>query len=415
MPSFLSGLPPRLVYLAVSAVAALAFQLVVTVNLVYQVTVVGLSPLELVLVGTVLEAAAFAAELPTGVFADAAGRRVAVIAGYALVGAGFVLEASVPSFAAVVVAQVVWGTGWALTDGALEAWVADEVGEEQAAATFLRGAQVGQVAGLVGIGASVALGLVDVRVAMIAGGLVFIALAVALLSAMVETRPPARRGTGGTLPAVGAAARGMARLVRGSGALVAVLAAAAIAGGASEGYDRLWTPHVIDDVGVPALGGLPLVVWFGIVEAGSVLLSAGALELARRRLDLAAPPALARALVWVYGVLVLAVVTFALTTSFPLALAALWLGGALRATASPLTTAWLNSQLEPGVRATGLSLCGQADALGQLVCGPLLGVLAQTVSVPAAIAVSGLALVPVLLLYRLAAGPRAGTAPVPAA
>src|SRR5690349_14742901 len=145
MHPFLAGRPPRPVYLAVSATASLAFQLVTTVNLVYQVTVVGLSPLELVLVGTVLEATAFVAQLPTGVLADAIGRKVAVVAGYALVGAGFVLEASIPSFAAVVAAQVVWGTGWSLTDGALEAWVADEVGEAQAGAVFVRGAQVAQV------------------------------------------------------------------------------------------------------------------------------------------------------------------------------------------------------------------------------------------------------------------------------
>src|SRR5262245_21832886 len=107
MSTFFSGRPPRLEYLAVSATASLAFQLVVTVNLVYQVTVVGLSPLELVLVGTVLEATAFVAQLPTGVLADVAGRRLAVISGYALVGAGFVLEGSIPSFAAVVAAQVV--------------------------------------------------------------------------------------------------------------------------------------------------------------------------------------------------------------------------------------------------------------------------------------------------------------------
>ena len=52
-----------------SAIEGLAFATVVTTNLVYQVESVGLNPLQLILVGTALEATVFAFEIPTGVVA----------------------------------------------------------------------------------------------------------------------------------------------------------------------------------------------------------------------------------------------------------------------------------------------------------------------------------------------------------
>jgi DHA3 family tetracycline resistance protein-like MFS transporter len=67
-----------------------------------------------VLVGTVLEIAVLTFEVPTGVLADTYSRRVSVITGFFLIGAGFVLEGSVPVFGAVLVAQVIWGAGYTL-------------------------------------------------------------------------------------------------------------------------------------------------------------------------------------------------------------------------------------------------------------------------------------------------------------
>jgi DHA3 family tetracycline resistance protein-like MFS transporter len=65
-----------------------------------------------VLVGTVLELAVLIFEVPTGVLADTYNRRLLVIVGFFLVGAGFMLEGSIPIFVAVLIAQVIWGTGY---------------------------------------------------------------------------------------------------------------------------------------------------------------------------------------------------------------------------------------------------------------------------------------------------------------
>ena len=55
---------------------------------VYLVSVLHLSPLQLVLMGTAMEAAVFLSEMPTGVVADTYSRRLSLIVGYARMGAG---------------------------------------------------------------------------------------------------------------------------------------------------------------------------------------------------------------------------------------------------------------------------------------------------------------------------------------
>src|SRR5512147_1627855 len=84
------------VYLAMQFALAVFFSMIFTVSMVYQVTVVGLNPLQLVLTGTALEIAAFVFEVPTGVVADTISRRLSIIIGTFVMGLGFVLEGSVP-------------------------------------------------------------------------------------------------------------------------------------------------------------------------------------------------------------------------------------------------------------------------------------------------------------------------------
>ena len=57
------------VYLIMSFCSSLFFMVCFTVNLIYQATVVNLDPLQMVLVGTVLEITTFVLEVPTGVVA----------------------------------------------------------------------------------------------------------------------------------------------------------------------------------------------------------------------------------------------------------------------------------------------------------------------------------------------------------
>ena len=76
-----------------------------------------------------------------------------------------------------------------------------------------------------------------------------------------------------------------ARLVRARPALLAILGIAAFAGMWSEGYDRLWQAHFIRDIGLPSLGGLDPVVWFGVFGAGTILLSIAVAHPLGKRLE----------------------------------------------------------------------------------------------------------------------------------
>src|SRR5260221_7551686 len=99
------------VFLFQEFAASLVFAVVFTANILYQVQTVGLNPLQLVLVGTLLEVTAFIAEVPTGIIADVYSRRLSILIGFVLVGIGFLIEGSIPQFWAVLLAQIVWGIG----------------------------------------------------------------------------------------------------------------------------------------------------------------------------------------------------------------------------------------------------------------------------------------------------------------
>ena len=127
-------LPAYPLSIGMSAAEGLAVSTVITTSLVYQVETVGLNPLQLILVGTVLEATIFAFEIPTGVVADVYSRRLSVVIGLALTGAGFLLAGSIPLFGALLAASVVGGLGVTFGSGARTAWLADEIGVRAVAA-----------------------------------------------------------------------------------------------------------------------------------------------------------------------------------------------------------------------------------------------------------------------------------------
>ena len=84
---------------------------------------------------------------------------------------------------------------------------------------------------------------------------------------------------------------------------------------------------------------------------------------------------------------------------FVLALAFYWAYVLLRTVNHPLFSAWLNQSLESETRATGFSMNGQMDALGQIAGGPLLGWVARAYGLPLAFVIAGIVLLPAGVLY----------------
>ena len=389
-------------FLFFSAVQAFALTTVFTINLVYQVKQVGLNPLQLVLVGTTLELTAFLMEIPTGVVADVYSRRLSVILGFFLLGCGFIVEGSFPIFEALLLSQVIMGLGYTFLSGATSAWIVDEIGQERAGAAFLRAAQVAQLASFSAIFVSVALASVSLQLAIIAGGLLLLLLSAVLAAVMPEAgfqgRTADERESWKTLFAT---FRAGAALIRRRHILLLIMLATVIHGAFSEGFDRLWTAHLLGAFQLPPLGQFDEILWFGIISAVSIPLTLAATEVLRRRLDLTDSRRVARALIGVYAALIGSVLVFVLAERFALVLLGLWLTGAARAIRNPLMEAWVNQHTESDVRATVLSIQGQADAFGQIAGGPLVGAVGLLSSVRLAISLSALLLLPILPLFRL--------------
>jgi len=384
------------VYLTLNLVTSVAFWLAFAVNSIYYVTVARLDPLQLVLVGTTLEAAVFLFEIPTGVVADVYSRRLSIIIGIFMIGAGFLLEGSLPVFGAILLSQVLWGIGYTFTSGATQAWITDEVGGEEAAAPiFLRGAQFDQLGSLAGILLSTILAAVTrINLPILACGAIFIGLGFFLILVMPETgfhpTPRSERTTWNSMLHVMRSGLGT---VRHHPTLSSILVAGFFFGLYSEGLDRLWTVHLLQRFTFPLF---PTVVWIGGIELVSLLLAMLATELVKRKLNLKRWRSLVGTLLALSTIIFICLLGFSQAWSLALAIGFYWVLTALRHVISPLYTATVNQGLSSEVRATVISVSSQVDAIGQIGGGPLVGLIARQASIPVGLLGSALLLTPAL-------------------
>jgi len=394
---------PIPVYLLLTGAQALFFSLTFTVNIIYQATVVGLNPLQMVLVGTVLEATCFLFEIPTGIVADIYSRRLSILIGIALIGTGFVLEGAVPHFWAIMLAQVIWGIGYTFTSGAIEAWITDEVGEDRVGPVFLRGTQVGLIGGITGTILSALLGLIAIQLPIILAGGGMIALCMVLIAIMPERHmhvtPREERSTFAHMRRT--AVEGM-RLARQRQVVRTLILISLIVGLASEAFDRLNQVYILDRFAFPSMfGSNNPVIWFGLSGIVSTILGLAASEvLTRRNPEALGSGTPARLLTICAGLQVATTIVFALSGNLWLAFGMLWLRTALGAITGPVEAAWMNRNLDSPLRATVISMNGQANAIGQVAGGPALGWVGNVVSVRAALLCSAAVLAPIVALYR---------------
>ena len=377
--------------------------LMTTVSMVFMVTVAGLDPLQMVLVGTVLELSAFLFEITTGIVADVYSRRRSIIIGYFMVGSGYMLLGLFPRFNVILLSQVIWGLGSTFLSGASQAWVSDEIGEERANRSFLIASQYGKIGSLIGIVVCIALATIDLRLPIILGslGLVLIGLFSFFFMDERPFRPVTEEHRQTWLKLAGTFVQGVS-LVRSYPVLWVLIVIAMFEGMYSEGYDRLFAPFLVESFEFPMLVGLDTVIWWGVMSAGSIVLAFVAVDIVRRFIDTSNYRHLVTVLTIVSALLVASTFSFALAGNFYIALLAYFGVAMLRSVKDPLFTALLNQNLESTTRATVFSMQAQADALGQIGGGPTIGVVGKFVSIQAALITSNIALIPVVGLYGLA-------------
>lgn len=369
---------------------------------IYLVSDLGLSPFELVVMGTAMEAAVFLFEVPTGVVADTYGRKLSLVIGFLGMGTAWLLVGLVSAPWLLFALWAVWGVAYTFTSGAYQAWITDEVGVERIPRVFLRGARLSYAGALLGLGLSVLIGTQSLRAAVIAGGAVTALCGLACIVVMPETgfRRRTREERAGTFGELRTTALAGGRFVRGQPVLLMLLGIAFFIGTASEAFDRLKEAHFIREVGLPTVGDLDPVVWFGGFAAVAMVFGFFAVGALQRRFERSGTGSIARLLFAFTAVLTAAQLLFALTGIAALAIATLLTAMLARQLLSPLWDIWVNQQItDSSVRATVNSISGQADAVGQAAGGPVLGLVGNRFGTGAALGLGALLLTPALALY----------------
>ena len=364
----------------------------------YLVNVLRLSPLQLILMGTVMEATVFVCEVPTGIVADTYSRRLSYIVGVFGMGLAVVLVGLSTAAWMVIVLWGFWGFSYTFTSGSFEAWITDEIGVENVGSLFLRGQRAGLAGALVGLGGAVAVGVFSLRAAVVASGGVQVAAGVLCVMAMRETGFVRRPGHARQLLRTAAAG---VRFMRASTLLVLLAATELIAGFGSEAFDRLTEAHVIRDVGFPS--SINPVYGFGVVSAIATVVGFFAVRPLIRHIDREGISAVAQMLVLLTLGTAASQILFAVGAGFWFVMAIFLVAIVTRSFVGPLYTTWLNDLVtDSSVRATVLSISGQANAIGQAAGGPVLGLVGNVFGIPYALVAGALTTLPAAALYARA-------------
>ena len=369
---------------------------------VYLVRELHLSPLQLVLMGTVMEGAVFVFEVPTGVVADTYSRRLSLVIGFLGMGTAWMLVGVASAPWEVLLLWGFWGFSYTFTSGAFQAWVTDEVGRENVGALFLRGRRISYVGAVVGLVIQVAVGTASLRAGVIVGGAFTFACGLGCIFFMRETafRRRPRHERASALGELRRTALGGVRFAWAAPVVLLLIGVDLFMGMSSEAFDRLKEAHFLRDIALPTVGHLDPVVWFGIFWLAGMFVGFVALGTLIKRVERGGRSAVAQTL-FAFTLLELAtMLVFALTGSTWVAIAALLGVFFARDLQGPLYTTWLNEQItDSSVRATVNSISGQANAIGQAAGGPVLGVIGNVWGISAALASGAAAIAPALGLY----------------
>lgn len=399
----MNRISPSRVYLFIEFAASACFSMMFVVTSLYEATIAGLTPVQLILVGTALEISAFVFEVPTGIVADVYSRRLSIIIGYVLMGIGFLVEGLFPAFIPILLAQIIWGLGYTFTSGATQAWITDEIGEEDANKLFLRGMRVGLYASLIGMALAALVGVNNVAMPILVGAGGVLSIGVILIFIMPEKNfHPTPREDRNTWQHMWHTFKQGAEAVRSKPRLLSIVGVGLFYGIYSEGFDRLWVKHLLDQFSLPILFGNNQVAFFAVLRAAGALLTILAVHVVEKRVDSTNPIAIGRAMFVVTALISVAMLGFALSPLLFLSLALYLVLDALRDVRIPLQTAWVNQKLDSKVRATVHSMFGQVDAIGQMLGGPVVAMIAVFGSTLASLVTSSLLLTPALFFVSRA-------------
>lgn len=385
---------PATIFLASTAVVAAgtaAKWIVLGVRLVGDLE---LEPYQLALLGTALEMGVLASEVPTGVIADVVSRRFSIILSFLVMGPAMALAGVFEAFWLLALSQIAWGIGWTMQSGADVAWLTDELRDpERVEQLVVTRSKVEVAANAAGVPIALLLNLLLTRSgAIIVASMSLFVWGLVLLVVMPET---------GFTRHVGETKAEFRRVLSLGGRLtmrtpsLRIIAISTLLGGfASEVIDRLDVARLFE-VGIP--DDVDEVVLVGLLALAKAVAAIAILRLVERRM---VSFGAARAITLLYLGAGAAIAVAAGSELLGLVLVAFVVQEGFRYGTEPLETLIANRHDESDARATVLSFMSQAHALGEIVGGVTLGVLATATSVSTAFFVAAA----VFVLAGLVAG-----------
>ena len=354
---------------------------------VWWVVELGLGPFQLVLMGIALELSVLLAETPTGVVADLVSRKRSMVIAQVVMGIGILWSVSSHNYWVILPAQAIFGVGWTFRSGADTAWVTDELkgsgafDDDDLEGLLLRKHRAGIAVALVAISATIIIGtLTSVRWAVVVMGLLQIAIGAYFWLAMSEDHFTPGRDSGSTF--FGTLREGLTVVATRPRLRALVLVILVLDMGA-EAFDRLGVKHFLDRA---AISDDSLAV-LGLLFLGLALMGLGANFVATRVLR--GGYGVARLAVLLLGVAALGGFLAAMTNIVVVIAVGLMLQDSTREALRPVLDGWANRDAPSEVRATVHSLMSQTTAVGELIGGLTLGVVAEFTSIQTVLVIAG--------------------------
>jgi len=383
-------------YFIYCGVTALLFIMMKTVREIYRVDIAELNSLQLVLVGTTLEITHFIFEVPTGIIADKYSRKLSIVVGLFLIGISILIEGFFPIFLIIILTQLILGIGDTFTSGADEAWIADELDGESLAPVLLKGTQVGQWASIIGTIISIFLGQYIIRLPYLISGSLFIVLGVFIIRFMKESKIHIIKTTDNPYQHMKNSISLVFQLIKSNKILFFMVLITFFHGLYSEGIDRFWTPYFIKEITLPTDN---TVLYIGFISLCAMLLSIVTVEYIKRRLQKTQKLEQVWLLFIINILMVFTLFSFAITKQFFVAASLYILFYTVRRVNQPIYKAWMNAYIPSQIRATVLSSYGQIDSIGQIIGGPIIGLIALYTSISFGILFASILLSPVIIIY----------------
>lgn len=382
---------PRFVYRLNGFMQGVSFGAFGLAAVVWWVVDLELSPLRLIVLGTVMEGMVLLSESPTGVVADVFSRKWSIVVSWVIMGLSQVLAPISDLLPIILVWQALWGFGYTFQSGADTAWVTDEIGKEDDSLVMSKAVAMstGVIVGVLGV---MALTRWSVTGTITASGVVALAFAGWLALRMGETNftpiDRSERSTGAAM--IDTWRRGF-RLVGKVRVTRILIVATLMVSMVNELVDRL-DFFRMRQLGFPDLDGAGSATAFGGVWIFMTLITLPVMIYFSRRDDVPTDRRSALLMVSLFALAGLGVGLMA-TNFFVLALFGWVMRDVFRELVEPIGEAWFNRYAESDIRATVISFRTQSMALGEIFGGVCLGLVAELLSVRLAFVVGAALLV----------------------